>query len=168
MTAEREPQPGDQNRLIRDLADWRFQRYLTMQLLPLFYLLLVLGALAVVSAVVGLCFWINFQAGLVAAAAAPLVLLIAIAVIRAALEYLVMAHRIMRIIERMDALPDQVSALNTRVDTITGHVDQLIHQVDEIHETLMHARPILRSAATTRRLLDGLRPGNRRRGPGPG
>jgi hypothetical protein len=49
------------------------------------------------------------------------------------------------------------------VDGITVHVDQLIHHVDDIHETLMHARPILRSAATTGRLLDVLRPGRKRK-----
>lgn len=154
------PQQAD-NHLIRDLGDWRFRRYLTMQLLPLFYLLLVFGALVLVAAVVGLCFWFSTLAGIVAASVAPLALLIMVAVIRAALEYLVMAHRIMRIIERMDALPDQVAGLSERVDGITGHVDQLIHQVDEIHETLMHARPFLRSAATTGRLLDILRPRRR-------
>lgn len=30
---------------IPNLADWRFNRYLTMQLMPLFYLLLIIGAL---------------------------------------------------------------------------------------------------------------------------
>lgn len=153
----------EDSRLIRDLGDWRFQRYLTMQLLPLFYLLLVFGALVLVATVVGLCFWFSTLAGIVAACVAPLALLIMVAVIRAALEYLVMAHRIMRIIERMDALPDQVAGLSQRVDGITGHVDQLIHQVDEIHDTMMHARPILRSAASTGRLLDALRPGRRKR-----
>jgi hypothetical protein len=152
-TENAEPEP----RLIRDLGDWRFQRYLTMQLLPLFYLLLVFGALVVVAAIVGLCFWFSLTAGLIAAAIAPLALLIAVAVIRAALEYLVMAHRIMRNIERMDALPDQVSGLSERVDGITVHVDQLIRHVDDIHETLMHARPLLRSAAGTRRLLELVR-----------
>lgn len=74
-----------------------------------------------------------------------------------------MAHRIMRIIERMDVLPDQFSALSERVDAITVHVDQLIRHVDDIHETPMHARPILRSATTTGRLIDVIRPRRRRR-----
>ncbi|MGB1220690.1 MAG: DUF4282 domain-containing protein [Alcanivoracaceae bacterium] len=147
--------------MVHNMADWRFDHYLTMQLLPLFYLLLVFGAAVVVAALVALVFWFSPTAGLVALAVAPVVLLIAVAVIRAALEYLVMAHRIMRIIERMDALPHQVADLSVRVDGITGHVDQLIDRVDDIHETLMHARPFLRSAASTGRLLDLLRPGKR-------
>ena len=150
-------------RLIRDLGDWRFQRYLTLQLLPLFYLLLIFGALGGVVGIVGLCFWFSITAGVIAAVIAPLALLIAVAVIRAALEYLVMAHRIMRNIERMDALPDQVAGLSERVDGITVHVEQLIRHVDEIHETMMHARPFLRSAASTRRFLDTVRRRNRRR-----
>lgn len=153
----------DNSRLIADLADWRFHHYLTMRLLPLFYLLLVFGAAVLVGSVVAICFWFSLIAGLVAACAAPLVLLIMVAVIRAALEYLVMAHRIMRIIERMDALPDQVTDLSVQVDGITRHVDQLIVHVDDIHETMMHARPFFRSAATTGRLLDALRPGRKKK-----
>lgn len=160
----RERPPADPGTgVIRGLADWRFNRYLTTQLLPVFYLLLVLGSVVLVAAIVGLCFWLNTLAGIIAAAAAPLVLLVMVVVIRTVLEYLVSAHRIMRIIERMDALPDQVSGLSTRVDGITVHVDQLINHVDDIHETLMHARPFLRSAATTGRLLDVLWPGRKNR-----
>ena len=136
-----------------NLGDWRFNRYLTMQLLPLFYILLVLGSLVVIVAIVGICFYISLMAGLIAALASPIVFLVTFAVIRAALEYLIMAHRIMRIIERMDALPGQVSDLAQRVDGITRHVDQLNHQVDEIHGTLMEVRPILRSAGLLGRLF---------------
>lgn len=57
-----------------------------MQLLPLFYLLLILAALAVIAALVGLCFWCSLRAGLVAAAVAPVALLTAMAFSRAALE----------------------------------------------------------------------------------
>ena len=162
-TARQAPPPPGEPSVVRNLADWRFDHYLTMQLLPLFYLLLVFGAAVVITGLTALVFWLSPTAGLVALAVAPMVLLIAVAVIRAALEYLVMAHRIMRIIERMDALPHQVAGLSQRVDGITGHVDQLIHHVDDIHETLMHARPILRGAASTGRLLDLLRPKRPRR-----
>jgi ABC-type multidrug transport system fused ATPase/permease subunit len=157
------PPTSPETGVIRGLADWRFNQYLTTRLLPVFYLLLVLGSVALVAAIVGLCFWLDIRAGIIAAAAAPLVLLVMIVVIRTALEYLVSAHRIMRIIERMDALPDQVADLSVRVDGITVHVDQLINHVDDIHDTMMHARPILRSAATTGRLLDVLRPGRRKK-----
>ncbi|MFN3714295.1 MAG: DUF4282 domain-containing protein [Alcanivoracaceae bacterium] len=139
--------------MIPNLGDWRFNRYLTMQLLPLFYVLLVLGALVVIMVIVAVCFYFSLTAGLIAALASPVVFLVTFAVIRAALEYLIMAHRIMRIIERMDALPGQVSDLAVRVDGITRHVDQLNHQVDDIHGTLMEVRPILRSAGLLSRLF---------------
>ncbi|MEQ3725366.1 DUF4282 domain-containing protein [Alcanivorax sp.] len=149
------PTPGESR--IPNLADWRFNRYLTMQLMPLFYLLLIVGALVVVVSVVGLCFWFSTLAGIIAAVIAPLALLVIVAVIRAALEYLIMAHRIMRIIERMDALPGQVADLSVRVDGITDHVDGLTGHVNDIHETLMHVRPFLRSAGLPGRLLNAFR-----------
>ncbi|MCG8392302.1 MAG: DUF4282 domain-containing protein [Pseudomonadales bacterium] len=144
--------------LIPNLADWRFEHYLTMRLLPLFYLLLVAGAAAAVGGIVAVCFWLSTPAGLIAMACAPLVLLVIVAVVRAALEYLIMAHRIMRIIERMDALPDQVSDLAFRVDGITGHVDRLTDNVQDIHQDLMHVRPLLRSAGLPSRLLGWIKP----------
>ena len=138
---------------IPNIGDWRFNRYLTMQLLPLFYVLLLLGALVVIVSIVIACFYFSLMVGLIAALASPIVFLVTFAVIRAALEYLIMAHRIMRIIERMDALPGQVSELSVRVDGITNHVDQLINHVDDIHGTLMEVRPILRSAGLVSRLF---------------
>ena len=147
---------------IPNLADWRFNRYLTMQLMPLFYLLLILGALVVVVGVVGVCFWFSLMAGIIAAVIAPLAFLVIAAVIRAALEYMIMAHRIMRIIERMDALPNQVADLSVRVDGITDHVDLLNTHVEDIHETLMHVQPLLRSAGLPSRLLNVLRPPGKR------
>lgn len=149
--------PAARQSAIPNLADWRFNRYLTMQLLPLFYVLLILGALVVVATLVGVCFWFSTLAGIIAAAISPLALLVIVAVIRAALEYLIMAHRIMRIIERMDALPNQVAMLSQQVDGITGHVDALTGQVEDIHDDLMHVRPLLRSAGLPGRLLAALR-----------
>ena len=137
---------------IPNIGDWRFNRYLTMQLLPLFYVLLLAGALVVIISIVVVCFYFSLMVGLIAALASPIVFLVTFAVIRAALEYLIMAHR-MRIIERMDALPGQVSELSVRVDGITNHVDQLINHVDDIHGTLMEVRPILRSAGLVSRLF---------------
>ena len=147
---------------VPNLADWRFNRYLTMQLMPLFYLLLLVGALVVVAGIVGICFWFSMLAGIIAAVIAPLAFLVIAAVIRAALEYMIMAHRIMRIIERMDALPNQVADLSVRVDGITDHVDRLNTHVEDIHETLMHVQPLLRSAGLPSRLLNALRPPPRR------
>lgn len=156
------PPPTPNKGAIPNLADWRFNRYLTMQLMPLFYLLLILGALVVVAGIVGICFWFSTLAGIIAAVIAPLAFLVIVAVIRAALEYMIMAHRIMRIIERMDALPNQVADLSVRVDGITEHVDQLTHHVDDIHETLMHVQPLLRSAGLPSRLINALLPPGKR------
>lgn len=156
------PPPTPSKGAIPNLADWRFNRYLTMQLMPLFYLLLILGALVVVVGIVGICFWFSTLAGIIAAVIAPLAFLVIVAVIRAALEYMIMAHRIMRIIERMDALPNQVADLSVRVDGITEHVDRLTHHVDDIHETLMHVQPLLRSAGLPSRLLNALKPPGKR------
>ena len=111
----------------------------------------------VVVSVVGLSFWFSTLAGIIAAVIAPLAFLVIVAVIRAALEYLIMAHRIMRIIERMDALPGQVADLSVRVDGITDHVDLLNDHVNDIHETLMHVRPFMRSAGLPSRLLNAFR-----------
>ena len=145
-----------QRGVISSFADWRFDQYLTMRLLPMFYLLLVLGALVVIAGMVAIIFYFSFMAGLIAAGIAPFVLLISVAVIRAALEYLVMAHRIMLIVERMDALPAQVQGLSVRVEEITGHVDQLSDQVEEIHSTLMQVRPLLGMRDLPRRLIKTL------------
>lgn len=127
--------------LVPNLADWRFEHYLTMRLLPLFYLLLVAGAAVAVFGIAAACFWISTPIGLIALSVSPLLLLVIVAVVRAALEYLIMAHRIMRIIERMDALPEQVRDLSYRVDGITRQVDRLTDNVQDIHQDLMHVRP---------------------------
>ena len=148
--------------LVPNLADWRFEHYLTMRLLPLFYLLLVAGAAVAVFGIAAACFWISTPIGLIALAVSPLLLLVIVAVVRAALEYLIMAHRIMRIIERMDALPEQVRDLSYRVDGITRQVDRLTDNVQDIHKDLMHVRPLLRSAGLPARLLAFLKtPGDR-------
>ena len=55
------------------------------------------------------------------------------------------------------ALPGQVADLSVRVDGITDHVDLLNDHVNDIHETLMHVRPFLRSAGLPSRLLNAFR-----------
>ena len=56
--------------LVPNLADWRFEHYLTMRLLPLFYILLVGGAAVAVAGIAAACFWISTPVGLIASAAA--------------------------------------------------------------------------------------------------
>jgi hypothetical protein len=135
MNDENSAPPTDAG-LVSGLLDWRFQRYLTMQLLPVFYLLLVLAAVVVIAGVVGLAFLFSPMAGLITVAVAPFVLLIAVAVIRAVLEYLVMAHRIMRVVENMERIPGHVDQLTARVDAVVSQVDALGGQVGDIHRTV--------------------------------
>lgn len=122
--------------LVSGLMDWRFERYLTMQLLPVFYVLLVVAAVAVIAGLVGLAFLFSTMAGLILLAVAPFILLIAVAIIRAVLEYLVMAHRIMRVVENMERIPGHVAQLTARVDVVVARVDALGGQVDDIHRTV--------------------------------
>lgn len=148
-----EPQPGSAfsfRHFMAGILDLRFTRYLSMQLLPLFYALLLLGALGVLVLVTALAFWLSPWAGLVMLLLAPLGFLVAAAVIRAALEFLVMAYRIMETVNRMDRIPSQVDNLNTKVDGISAEFDlvaaQVHHirgQVDGVTETTGILRQIL-------------------------
>ena len=130
--ATRPPDSG----LLAGLLDWRFRRYLTMQLLPVFYLLLILAAVVVIAGIVGLAFLFSPLAGLITLGVSPFILLIAVAVIRAVLEYLVMAHRIMRVVENMERIPGHVDQLTSRIETVAGQVDGLSEQVNDIHRTV--------------------------------
>lgn len=145
-----------QGGLISGLLDWRFERYLTMQLLPLFYLLVTFAAVAVIAGIVALAFLWDTLAGFITLAIAPFVLLIAVAVIRAVLEYLVMAHRIMRVVEDMDRIPGQVAHLTTRVDVVTAKMDDMGDRVEHIHGTVNMVRPLLRPATLPTRVIRGL------------
>lgn len=138
-----------QSRLLR-LVDWQFSRYLSMQLLPLLYLLMIVGAAMLVVLIVVTSFSHSLYMGLTTTVFSPLIFLVIAAIVRAALEYLVMAHRTMDIVESMNALPRQVSELETRLDTLCG-------QVEDIHGTVIQLRPLLRSAGLPSRLLDSLR-----------
>jgi hypothetical protein len=136
--------PENDSGLLRGLIDWRFQRYLTMQLLPVFYVLLVIAAVVVIAGVVALAFLWSSMAGLITLAVAPFVLLIAVAVIRAVLEYLVMAHRIMRVVENMERIPGHVDQLTARVDVVVTQVDALGEKVNDMHSTVGLPGRILR------------------------
>lgn len=127
---------GTPAELIGGLLDWRFRRYLTMQLLPVFYVLLIVAAVMVIAGMIGLAFLFSPMAGLITLVVAPFVLLIAVAVIRAVLEYLVMAHRIMRVVENMERIPMHVDQLSTRIDLVVQHVDALGGQVDDMHRVV--------------------------------
>lgn len=138
---------------IGGILDFRFRRNLTMQLLPLFYIVLLLGAAGVILLAVVVVFWLSPMAGLVAGVVAPFAWLAAVAVIRAALEYLVMAYRIMETVQRMNSIPQQVEHLATEFDLINADVRHMRRQVDDMAETVNHLEPALQTLSLPSRLL---------------
>lgn len=139
------------------IVDLRFDRYLTMQLLPVFYLLLLIAASALAFLAVVAGFGASPLAGLITLVAAPFALLLVVVIIRAALEYMVMAHRIMRIIERMDALNDTIHGVSARVDNMDQHVDRVADEFVELNQTLTLLRPLLESASLPSKLFSKAR-----------
>lgn len=133
----------------RGLVDFRFKQYLSMQLLPLFYALLLLGVLGAFAVINAAAFWYSTHAGFVVLALTPLAMAIAFAVVRATLEFLVMAYRIMETLHRMDRIPEQVDNLNSKVDGISAHVDSfdvkitdIQTMVDDVTHTIGFLKPV--------------------------
>jgi uncharacterized Tic20 family protein len=131
------------------ILDFRFQHYLTMQLLPVFYGLLLLGILGVFAGLNAFAFWLSPHIGFIALAITPFALLISFAVTRAALEFMVMAYRIMETVNRMDRIPHQVDNLNSKVDGISsrvedfhGQIDYIQGRVDDVTHTIQFLKPI--------------------------
>lgn len=143
--------------LIDGLCDWQFRHYLTMRLLPMFYVLTIVAASAVIAGLVGMAFLVDAVTGIIALAVAPFGLLISVAIIRAVLEYLVMAHRIMRVVENMERIPRHVDLLSERVDVVVGRIDDLGGRVEQIHGTVSMARPLLAPGRYPARLWRRLR-----------
>ena len=135
---------------ILQMVDWQFNRYLSMQLLPLLYLLMIIGALLLVGFLVAASYSSSLWFGLAATVLSPLLFVVFVAIVRAALEYLVMAHRTMSIVESMRALPDQVAKVEGRVEALTS-------QVEDIHGTVIQLRPLLRSAGLPARRSASMR-----------
>lgn len=125
------------------ILDLQFQRYLSVQLLPLFYALLLLGAAGTLILLTGLAFWLSLWAGLVMLLLAPPAFLISAAAIRAALEFLVMAYRIMQTVQEMREIPTQVNNLNNKVERISAGFDPIPGQVGDLHQTVRLLQPIL-------------------------
>lgn len=142
----------------KGLIDFRFQQYLSMQLLPVFYALLLLGILGFFLALNVAAFWYSHLVGVFVLAATPFALLIAFAVTRAALEFLVMAYRIMETVQRMDRIPQQVDNLNSKVDGISDKVhefeiqiNQISGQVNDVTHVISFLKPISDIGALPRR-----------------
>lgn len=122
----------------KGLVDFRFNQYLSMQLLPVFYALLLVGIFGFFVALNAVAFWFSSLAGLITLAITPFGLLIAFAVTRAALEFLVMAYRIMETVQRMDRIPQQVDNLNSKVDGISEHVNSFETRIEHIQRQVDH------------------------------
>lgn len=142
------------------LVDFRFNQYLSMQLLPVFYALLLLGLLAFFVGVNALAFWYSHMVGIVVLCITPIALLISFAVVRATLEFLVMAYRIMETLHRMDRIPEQVDNLNSKVDGISdkvhGFETQISHiqaTVDDVTSTIGFLKPVSGMASIPGKLL---------------
>ena len=142
------------------LIDFRFNQYLSMQLLPVFYALLLLGLLAFFVGINVLAFWYSHVAGLVVVSVTPFAMLISFAVVRATLEFLVMAYRIMETLHRMDRIPEQVDNLNSKVDGISDKVHgfeaQISHiqaTVDDVTHTIGFLKPVSGLAGIPSRLF---------------
>ncbi|MDP1540501.1 MAG: DUF4282 domain-containing protein [Moraxellaceae bacterium] len=125
------------------IADLHFERYLTMQLLPVFYVLLLLGVILVFAVINIVAFWFSNLIGLVMLLViTPIGLLIAFAVVRAVLEFLVMAYRIMQTVHRMDRIPEQVDNLNNKVDGISEDLLEFKAGLVDIRHTIGFLKPI--------------------------
>lgn len=147
------PAPSRFRHFLAGILDWRFSRYLTMQLLPIFYGLLLLGAAVVITGFVALAFWLSPLWGLACLVVAPLAWLAAAAVIRAALEFLVMAYRIMITVQRMDDIPEQVGSLTGQIENITTGFEEIRAQVGQIHAGF---EAISAEVRLVRRQVDGI------------
>jgi len=174
MTLTTSPPLSFPGTFLGGIADLRFKRYLTMQLLPVFYVLLLLGATLAIAAITAVTFWFSLRWGLLALLLAPVAWLMMTAVIRAALEFLVMAYRIMLTVQNMGEVAGHVASLSGHIDLlqdrlegITGNV-QDIHagfseirqeiqhvrgQVDHVTATVDMARPVLRPLGVAQDLL---------------
>ena len=135
------------------ILDLRFERNLTMQLLPLFYALLLLGAAGVMLVLTALAFWFSPLAGLGMLVLSPLGFLAAAAVIRAALEYLVMAYRIMETVKGMEHISGQVDHLSQEFDLIAGDVKHMRKQVDGMTDVIGAVKPLLQPLTLPARIM---------------
>jgi len=102
-------------------------------------------------------FWLSLPAGMVALVVAPFGFLAAAAVIRAALEYLVMAYRIMETVQDMKGIPGQVHYLSTEFEQIAAEVHHIRGQVDEVTLVVKDLQPVLQTINMPGRLLRGWR-----------
>ena len=150
---------GLQN-FISGVLDLSFKKKMTIELLPLFYALLLFAAASISLIILIITFWFSVWAGLIALVLVPLGLIIAVAIIRAALEYLVLAFGILETVNNMNRIPEQVDNLNAQVNHITAELSQVIAdvtyirgKVDHVTTTVSLLHPALSLLSLPQRLM---------------
>ncbi|MDP1539754.1 MAG: DUF4282 domain-containing protein [Moraxellaceae bacterium] len=102
--------------LIKDyfsiLFDLKFSRYLTVQLLPLLYVVLVIGGLGVIAQQVWDAFAINTHRGLMFLLASPVAVLVWASACRATTEFLLVVFRMSQDVQTLASIKPTVDKLD--------------------------------------------------------
>lgn len=125
--------PTGIRRFMGGILDLGFGQYLSMQLLPVFYLLLLIGAALTIIGIVALAFWFSPTYGIVALVGAPVAWLVVAAIARAALEFLVMAYRIMHTVQSMGQIAEHVASLSSHIDLLQNRLEGITDNMQDIH-----------------------------------
>lgn len=94
------------------LCDLRFTRYLTVQMLPIFYVLLVIGGLGVIGQFVWDAFAQSLLRGMTFLVAAPVAVLIWVSACRAITEFLLAVFRMSEDVNRLAGIRPTVDKLD--------------------------------------------------------
>lgn len=94
------------------LFDLKFSRYLTVQLLPLLYVVLVLGGLVVIGQLVWDAFAVSPRRGLAFLLASPLALLVWASACRATTEFLLVVFRMSEDVRTLASIKPTVDRLD--------------------------------------------------------
>lgn len=100
---------------LRILVDLKFTSYLTVQLLPLLYVVLVLGGLGVITQYVWDAFALNIGRGLAYLLASPLALLVWASACRATTEFLLVVFRMSEDVHTLAGIRPTVDKLDSMV-----------------------------------------------------
>lgn len=110
------PLKASKSALFRDylvlLCDLRFTRYLTVQMLPIFYVLLVIGGVGVIGQFVWDAFAESMLRGLTFLIASPVAILIWVSACRAITEFLLAVFRMSEDVNRLAGIRPTVDKLD--------------------------------------------------------
>lgn len=110
------PIQASKRELFRDylilLCDLRFKRYLTVQMLPILYVLLVIGGLGVIGQFVWDAFAQSLLRGMTFLLAAPVAILIWVSACRAITEFLLAVFRMSEDVNRLAGIRPTVDKLD--------------------------------------------------------